>query len=78
MARSTRPPAPNRAAGLLVLCSAVAAAGGLAAGDADRVHAFLHRPAWPPPAWLFGPVRTVLYATIAVAGARRPHHVAAP
>ncbi|MFF4422661.1 TspO/MBR family protein [Streptomyces sp. NPDC001549] len=27
----------------------------------------LERPSWAPPAWAFGPVRTVLYATIAIA-----------
>ncbi|MFE5792256.1 TspO/MBR family protein [Streptomyces sp. NPDC056503] len=51
---------------LLVLCYAVAAVGGLAAADAGDVYASLERPAWAPPSWLFGPVWTVLYATIAV------------
>lgn len=54
-------------AGFVVVVAAVALAGSLAVttGPAyDR----LARPGWAPPAWLFGPVWTVLYATIAVAG----------
>ncbi|MFE9010667.1 TspO/MBR family protein [Streptomyces cyaneofuscatus] len=60
---------------LLVLCYGVAAAGALATGDAGSTYAALDRPAWAPPGWLFGPVWTVLYGMIAVAGwlvARRP------
>jgi translocator protein len=34
------------------------------AGD----YAALQQPSWAPPSWLFGPVWTVLYAMIAVAG----------
>lgn len=74
MARSSRPATMNRAGGwplllgLLVLCFAVAALGGLAASDAGETYASLDRPAWAPPSWLFGPVWTVLYVTIAVAG----------
>ncbi|MBF4135004.1 MULTISPECIES: TspO/MBR family protein [Streptomyces] len=75
MTGSSRPPATaNRAGGwplllgLLILCYAVAAVGGLAAGDAGDTYASLALPAWAPPSWLFGPVWTVLYATIAVAG----------
>ncbi|MFD3356575.1 TspO/MBR family protein [Streptomyces fradiae] len=51
---------------LLALCYAVAAVGGLAASDAGSTYRSLDRPAWAPPPWLFGPVWTVLYATIAV------------
>jgi tryptophan-rich sensory protein len=47
---------------------AVAGIGALAAADAGETYAELHRPMWAPPAWLFGPVWTVLYVAIAVAG----------
>ncbi|WP_326705784.1 TspO/MBR family protein [Streptomyces cyaneofuscatus] len=60
---------------LLALCYGVAAAGAIATGDAGSTYAALDRPAWAPPGWLFGPVWTVLYGMIAVAGwlvARRP------
>ncbi|WP_444971840.1 TspO/MBR family protein [Streptomyces sp. SAI-25] len=60
---------------MLVLCYAVAGVGAAASGDAGGTYAALDKPAWAPPGWLFGPVWTVLYGTIAVAGwlvARRP------
>ncbi|TGZ06786.1 TspO/MBR family protein [Streptomyces rhizosphaericola] len=60
---------------MLILCYAVAGVGAAASGDAGSTYAALDRPAWAPPGWLFGPVWTVLYGTIAVAGwlvARRP------
>ncbi|MYW35129.1 TspO/MBR family protein, partial [Streptomyces sp. SID2119] len=44
-------------------------------------YAALDRPAWAPPGWLFGPVWTVLYGMIAVAGwlvTRRPGPVRRP
>ncbi|MFJ9663607.1 TspO/MBR family protein [Streptomyces sp. NPDC101219] len=50
---------------LLAVCYAVAALGGLAASDSGSTYRSLDRPAWAPPSWLFGPVWTVLYATIA-------------
>ncbi|MFJ3786251.1 TspO/MBR family protein [Streptomyces sp. NPDC090093] len=52
---------------LLAVCYAVAALGGLASADAGDTYNTLARPSWAPPGWLFGPVWTVLYATIAVA-----------
>ncbi|MFD6877903.1 MULTISPECIES: TspO/MBR family protein [unclassified Streptomyces] len=55
-------------AGFVVLTYAVAAVGALASSDAAEVYASLDRPDWAPPAWLFGPVWTVLYATIALSG----------
>ncbi|KAB2588107.1 TspO/MBR family protein [Streptomyces arboris] len=60
---------------LLALCYGVAAAGAVATGDAGSTYAALDRPVWAPPGWLFGPVWTVLYGMIAVAGwlvTRRP------
>ncbi|MFK0259426.1 TspO/MBR family protein [Streptomyces sp. NPDC090445] len=51
----------------LALTYGVAVVGGLAAADAEDVYLALERPGWAPPAWLFGPVWTVLYASIAVA-----------
>ncbi|MEH0983182.1 TspO/MBR family protein [Micromonospora sp. CPCC 205556] len=45
-----------------------AAIGGLGVqGTADE-YASLRQPDWAPPSWLFGPVWTVLYALIAIAG----------
>ncbi|MEW2615818.1 TspO/MBR family protein [Streptomyces sp. NPDC047880] len=51
---------------LLAVCYAVAALGGLASSDAASTYRSLDLPPWAPPSWLFGPVWTVLYATIAV------------
>ncbi|MFE5941839.1 TspO/MBR family protein [Streptomyces sp. NPDC056480] len=53
--------------GFLLAAYAVAAAGALASADAATVYTSLDVPAWAPPAWLFGPVWTVLYATIGAA-----------
>lgn len=46
----------------------VAAVGGLAAGNASAQYADLQQPAFAPPPWLFGPVWTVLYLMIGIAG----------
>lgn len=54
--------------GFFLVVTVVAAVGGVAASDAGRDYQALQRPGWAPPPWLFGPVWTVLYATIAVAG----------
>jgi benzodiazapine receptor len=67
----TRPSLPTAAAGLAVFGIAAAAAavtGSLAAISAADQYGSLVQPAWAPPTWLFGPVWTVLYVTIAVAG----------
>ncbi len=63
-------PAPVYA-GFLLLCFAIAAAGGLANsyGLTDWYPALI-KPSFNPPNWLFAPAWTVLYAMIAVAGAR--------
>ncbi|MCL8027497.1 TspO/MBR family protein [Nocardioides bruguierae] len=76
--RTTSDPAgrstPGRgvqAAGLAAFLVAVAVAagvGGLAASSAAADYAALEQPSWAPPSWLFGPVWTVLYALMAVAG----------
>lgn len=67
-----RPPAPARS-GLALAAFAVAVAvaaglGGLAAADARDTYDALDLPPFAPPGWLFGPVWTVLYVLIALAG----------
>lgn len=52
----------------LLASFAVAAVGGVAAGSARSTYDALQVPSWAPPGWLFGPVWTVLYLMIAVAG----------
>lgn len=57
--------------GLVAFGAAVAAAallGALAVGNARQDYAALEQPSWAPPAAVFGPVWTVLYAMIAVSG----------
>ncbi|TQS41069.1 TspO/MBR family protein [Cryptosporangium phraense] len=55
-------------AGFLAAAFAAAAVGGLASVDAGEYYDGLDRPAWAPPAGVFGPVWTVLYTLIAIAG----------
>jgi tryptophan-rich sensory protein len=53
---------------LLILCFAVAGAGGLAtAPSIPNWYAGLAKPSWTPPSWVFGPVWSVLYLSMAVA-----------
>lgn len=62
---------PRQALALLVCLALVftaAAIGALASASAGEFYAELERPFWAPPAWLFGPVWTLLYALMAVAG----------
>jgi len=47
--------------GWLLLTFAAAAVGAIASANADTFYAALTRPSWAPPAWLFGPVWSVLY-----------------
>ncbi|MEV2242350.1 TspO/MBR family protein [Micromonospora sp. NPDC049891] len=54
-------------AGFALAVLAAAVIGNLAASGAADQYANLDQPAWSPPSWLFGPVWTVLYVTIAVA-----------
>ena len=60
----------NQAVGLaasLLLAFAAAAIGGVASASAPEFYRELTRPAWAPPAWLFGPVWTVLYLLMGIA-----------
>jgi len=58
-------------AGFLALSFAIAAAGGaITATSIGDWYQALAKPAFNPPDWVFGPVWTVLYAMIAVAGWR--------
>jgi len=45
---------------------AIAVIGGFATDTASAWYLELNRPAWQPPAWLFGPVWTVLYILLAL------------
>jgi len=55
-------------AGFLVVTFGVAALGGwVTAASAREWYPTLAKPSWTPPAWVFGPVWTLLYAMMAVA-----------
>ena len=69
----TTAPAVHRPSwwGLLPFAAAVTAAaliGGLGVAGTAAEYQNLEQPSWAPPSWLFGPVWTILYAMIAVAG----------
>jgi benzodiazapine receptor len=51
----------------LLLCYLAASLGAIASIDAADFYLSLQRPAWAPPASVFGPVWTVLYGMMAVA-----------
>lgn len=59
----------QQALGLLswaLLTFTAAAVGAIASANAREFYAELARPSWAPPAWLFGPVWTALYALMAL------------
>jgi tryptophan-rich sensory protein len=56
-------------AAFVVMCFGVSLLGGRATLPAlAHWYPALAKPAWTPPAWVFGPVWTLLYPTMAVAG----------
>lgn len=55
---------------LLALTGMAAALGAVASVDAAAFYAQLDQPGWAPPAWLFGPVWSLLYLMMAVAAWR--------
>lgn len=55
-------------AGFGAAVTAAALIGGLGVAGTSAEYQSLDQPSWAPPSWLFGPVWTVLYAMIAVAG----------
>lgn len=57
------------AAGPVVVAAGV---GGVGARRAPQIYRRLRKPRWAPPAAVFGPVWSALYAGIAVAGCRLP------
>jgi translocator protein len=65
-----RPSTGAQALGLLAwvgVSLAAGAIGGLASRNAEEFYAALTRPAWAPPAALFGPVWSVLYLLMGIA-----------
>jgi tryptophan-rich sensory protein len=66
----TRPSLSSQAVGLLgwvLLAFAAGAVGAIASVDAASFYGQLSRPSWAPPASVFGPVWTALYALMGIA-----------
>jgi tryptophan-rich sensory protein len=62
--------APSQIIGLLgwlLIAFSAAAVGALASVEAASFYAQLSKPSWAPPAWIFGPVWSVLYTFMGVA-----------
>lgn len=57
-------------AGWLLLTFGFAAIGAFASAQAGAFYMQLDRPAWAPPAWLFGPAWSVLYLLMGIAAWR--------
>jgi translocator protein len=53
-------------AGWLLATFVTAAIGGFASASAGEFYRELTQPAWAPPAWLFGPVWSLLYAMMGI------------
>ncbi len=53
--------------GWLLAAFAAGGVGAFASADAASFYAQLSRPSWAPPAWVFGPVWSVLYALMGTA-----------
>ena len=69
-AESMKPGALLQLAGWIALTAAFAALGAFASVHAAVFYAQLDRPGWAPPAWLFGPVWSLLYLMMAIAAWR--------
>jgi translocator protein len=54
-------------AGWIALSLVAGAIGGIASANAGEFYGTLARPAWAPPAWLFGPVWSLLYVLMGIA-----------
>ena len=52
--------------GWLLICFVASAIGAIASIQAESFYQQLTQPTWAPPAWVFGPVWTTLYAMMAV------------
>jgi len=61
---------PRRLAFAVLPVAAAAVLGGLGSRRAPETYARLHKPGWAPPPSVFGPVWSVLYAAVGVAGWR--------